>query len=520
MSIISECGITQHEKDVIQGNALRRARCAAASLLLALGLLASVPARAHDQVAPVIVDTDMALDDARALVLLLNAPEVAVQAIVTSDGACPPAVGATNVLRILTFLGRADIPVGAGRDLGKPAPPWAGRSITLGWSDLPVATNTTVADAASVLRKALARSTNTVTWFCLGPLSNLADLLRRQPEIKDRIGRVLLYGGPPDADDPGWNTARDPEAARAVFASGLEIIAVQLPDAEGLPFDAALLGQIQKLDSPVAKLIARLHAHPKVQRLIDAKHFRAWDETVVLLFHEPRLGRLQQRAPGSPVSTIESFDPEAARAVYLDELRFDGGATAIRRTLVTLRDFPASPEQFQTDLELLVNDILKRHGVEEWKLTVLTSELHRHLGLYSILGAKMGLRARELLGASLDDLRVESLAGMHPPMSCLNDGLQVATGASLGRGTISVPQTQTPQAAAVFTFGERRLRLCVRDDAVKTIQGELRAAIQRCGDLTPAYFAEVRRISLEAWRDLDRTQVFEETYEPASKAGK
>jgi hypothetical protein len=58
----------------------------------------------------------------------------------------------------------------------------------------------------------------------------------------------------------------------------------------------------------------------------------------------------------------------------------------------------------------------------------------------------------------------------------------------------------------------------VREEAVRKIQSELRGAIQRYGDLTPAYFSEVRRISLEAWRDLDRHEIFEETFAPAGKA--
>lgn len=168
----------------------------------------------------------------------------------------------------------------------------------------------------------------------------------------------------------------------------------------------------------------------------------------------------------------------------------------------------------QPDLETLVNDILARHGVEEWKLNVLTSELHRHLGLYSILGAKMGLRAREILGASLDEVQVVSAAGLRPPVSCLNDGLQTATGASLGRGTIRVPETNAPLAAAEFVFQGRKLQMRVREAAVRKIQGELRGAIQRHGEATPAYFNAVRRISLEAWRDLDRREIFEETLAP------
>jgi pyrimidine-specific ribonucleoside hydrolase len=461
---------------------------------------------AHEQTAPVIVDADLALDDARALALLLNAPDVAIRAVVTSDGACPPDVGATNVLRVLKYFGREEIPVGAGRKLGQPAPAWAERSVALGWSDLPVSTRTS-GNASAVLAVAFAGDTNRFTWIALGPLSNLADLLRAQPEVKARIARVLYCGGAPEAARPGWNTQRDPEAARAVFASGLEIVPVQLPDERTLVVDASLLAEIRRIDSPAARLFTRLHEHAELQPLIAAGHFRAWDETVVLAFFQPWFG------PGAAAG-VQSLDCDFVRTAYLKALAAPAGGVG-ERTLVTLREFPLDPAQYQPDLQPLVWDIIARHGVEEWKLNVLTSELHRHLGLYSILGAKMGLRARELFGASLDELHVESQAGLRPPVSCLNDGLQTATGASLGRGTIRVPETNAPQAAAVFTFNGRKLQMRVRTEAVRKIQAQLREAVQKHGDLTPAYFAAVRRISLEAWRDLDRHEIFEETLSPA-----
>lgn len=471
-------------------------------------VLLFLPARGHEERVPVIVDTDMALDDARALALLLSAPEVEVQAIVTSDGACPPDVGATNVLRLLHQLERARIPIGAGSPLGKPAPAWAERSATLGWSDLPLPPRPQVSDAAAVLDRALIGSSNTVTWLCFGPLSNLADLLRREPSATNRVRRVYFFGTPPDAESPGWNTARDLDAARLVFASGLEIIVAQMPKGQELVFDADLLRAVTELDTPPALLIARLHADPRVQRLVDERHFRAWDETLVLLLHEPRLGRLRLDVRGSRIQVLDQFDTDAARQAYVEELRL-GSAAARPRPLVTLREFPIETGQFQEDVQPLMDEILARHGLEEWKLNVLTSELHRHLGLYSILGAKMGLRAREILGASLDALQVESLAGLRPPVSCLNDGLQVSTGASLGRGTIRVRETSSPAPAAVFTDGRRRLHLRVRDEEIAAIRQTLRAAVEKHGNLTPAYFAEVRRIALMAWRDLDRRTVFE-----------
>jgi pyrimidine-specific ribonucleoside hydrolase len=482
-----------------------------------LGLLLAGPVRAHEETVPVIVDTDMALDDARALALLLGAPEIRVHAILTSDGACPPDVGATNVLRLLHDLGRGQVPVASGRVLGGPAPAWAERSVTLGWSDLPLPPRPEVRSASTVLDEVLNGSSDPLTWFCFGPLSNLADLLRRDPAVTNRIGRVYFCGTPPEAEVQGWNTARDLDAARFVFASGLEIIAAQLPAGQELVFDADLLQAVSELDVPPASLIARLHADARVRQLVNDGHFRAWDESLVLLLHEPWLGRLRPQREGSRVMLLEAFQPEPARRVYVEELRLAGLAGG-PRPLVTLRKFPIQADHFQDDVQPLMEEILARHGIEEWKLNVLTSELHRHLGLYSILGAKMGLRARELLGASLDELQVESLAGLRPPVSCLNDGLQVATGASLGRGTIRVPETPTPAAAAVFTDGQRKLRLQVREEEIAQVRAALRAAVAKHGDLTPAYFAEVRRVSLRAWRDLDRRTLFTETEVPTGDA--
>jgi len=84
-------------------------------------------------------------------------------------------------------------------------------------------------------------------------------------------------------------------------------------------------------------------------------------------------------------------------------------------------------------------------------------------------------------------------------VSCFIDGLQVATGASLGRGTIRVPPTNSPVAEAVFTKGTRKLRLRVKDEIRERIRTDIQRAIQQHGNLTPEYFKEVRRLSLRYW---------------------
>jgi pyrimidine-specific ribonucleoside hydrolase len=174
-----------------------------------------------------------------------------------------------------------------------------------------------------------------------------------------------------------------------------------------------------------------------------------------------------------------------------------------------LSRFPIEPSELRQDVARVADDILKRHGAEEWKAALLTNELHRHLGIYSLVGVKMGIRARELLDASLDDLRVESHAGLRPPMSCLTDGLQVATGATLGRGTIRI-EANDPAPEAIFTKGKLRTQLVLKDEVRSRIRFDVGTAVDQFGNLTPEYFDEIRRLSIDYWLKLDRREIFEE----------
>jgi inosine-uridine nucleoside N-ribohydrolase len=94
-----------------------------------------------------------------------------------------------------------------------------------------------VASKVSAGRAAPAEIVNTlesldedVLYLCLGPLINLAEALRLNPEIKERISRLIYYGAHPDDPLPGWNTNRDSDSARFVFDSGLKIYFMGLPE--------------------------------------------------------------------------------------------------------------------------------------------------------------------------------------------------------------------------------------------------------------------------------------------------
>lgn len=487
------------------------------AIFLAAWLLAGTPGAAHEQRTPVIVDTDMALDDVRAIILLLSSPHVAVTAFVTSDGSSSPATGAGNLRKVLTFFGKGDIPVGVGRQLDLPPPPWRSISEALGWAELPPAKEGGGEDsrqAVPLLLEVLAKSQESVSYVCLGPLTNLADLLRTDPEAAKRISSVFYYGLPPAVPEPGWNTSRDQAAAEMVCRSGLPVYALHLAPEQLLIFDVALYREITGLGTEAARLMTLLHQSEKTQQLLQVNHFVAWDETVALYLNDPAIGTFQKSASYESVFRLVTWDRVAARNDYPAILASPAtGGVLTGRIPVVLKSYPDQPALFQEDLRLLVPKIILHHGLEEWQTTVLTNELHRHLGIYSILGAKMGIRARELLSASLDELAVESAAGLTPPLSCLNDGLQVATGASLGRGTISVPPTSSPRVEAIFTKGPRKLRMLLKDAIRDRIRADIQRAIQQHGDLTPEYFKEVRRLSLEYWAEMDRGEIFEARFE-------
>jgi pyrimidine-specific ribonucleoside hydrolase len=56
-----------------------------------------------------------------------------------------------------------------------------------------------------------------------------------------------------------------------------------------------------------------------------------------------------------------------------------------------LKSFPLHPTLYADDVALILTPSIERHGQQEWRLIVQTNELHGHLGIYSTIGAKMGL---------------------------------------------------------------------------------------------------------------------------------
>ncbi|WP_421319156.1 pyrimidine-specific ribonucleoside hydrolase RihA [Aeromonas veronii] len=216
---------------------------------------------------PVILDCDPGHDDAIALILALASPELDVLAVTTSAGNQTPDKTLNNALRILTLLGRDDIPVAAG------APKPLARELIIadnvhGESGLdgPKLPDPAFAPQAmtgiELMARCLRESPQPVTLVPTGPLTNIALLLAAHPELKPKIARIVLMGGAAGAGN--WTPAAefniyvDPEAADMVFKSGIPITMCGLDVTHEAQVMDEDIERVRAITNPVAQCVAGL----------------------------------------------------------------------------------------------------------------------------------------------------------------------------------------------------------------------------------------------------------------------
>jgi pyrimidine-specific ribonucleoside hydrolase len=188
---------------------------------------------------PLVIDTDPGIDDALAILLALASPEVDLRLVTTVHGNVELDRTTDNALRVLHLAGRSDVPVAAGarESLVHPQLQRAGHvhgDAGLGGVVLPVSPAAPDPRPAVVaLADLLVTSEAPVTVAAIGPLTNLALLLRVYPDAAARIGRLVVMGG--SAGRGGnvtaaaeFNAWSDPEAAHAVLTSTLPTVLVGL----------------------------------------------------------------------------------------------------------------------------------------------------------------------------------------------------------------------------------------------------------------------------------------------------
>jgi purine nucleosidase/pyrimidine-specific ribonucleoside hydrolase len=227
---------------------------------------------------PVIIDTDGGVDDALALIMALNSPQLDLKAVTVVAGNINVDQAANNVLRVVSIVEPDRLPIvakGCEKPLEKPIFNAAGIHGADGLGELdrfqeadgtPRYPQLTIEpsqeNAIDVLLKAAQEYGESLTIIALGPLTNLATAIQKDSATMKKVGRIVIMGGAVTV--PGNITAAaefnffvDPDAAQIVMESGISLTLVGLDVAMKAPLSRQIVeDNLQHRLTKVSQFIA------------------------------------------------------------------------------------------------------------------------------------------------------------------------------------------------------------------------------------------------------------------------
>jgi purine nucleosidase len=220
---------------------------------------------------PIVIDTDVGddPDDSLALILALASPEVDVRGVTIVSG--DVAWRARIATRLVGMAGRSDIPVFLGRGNSDQMSGAEGQGVLDLAYHGPEATVQTTPAVDWLLAESRRRSFHLVA---IGPLTNVAGAIEKDPEFAERLLGLTVMGGLLDertmpvawqraihdrgmAAWPDYNTMCDPAAALTVARCGIPITWVTLDATMRAPMRSAALGMLPT-DHPLAAALGRM----------------------------------------------------------------------------------------------------------------------------------------------------------------------------------------------------------------------------------------------------------------------
>ena len=438
---------------------------AALMAVIPVGVVGSRPGKEnspkHDDQRRLIVDTDMGLDDVRAIFALLAADEIEIEAIVTVEGSASIGKGMDNLIGLLELSRHDEIPVcrGYARE-GLPAPPWRKTANSLcGVTFPPPQSISFHADAQAWLKVFLEQRLGDITYLSLGPLGNLSLLADRLPGGIEMIGRIWIPAElSPGGTIEAWNISYDSTAARAVFDAASEIVILDMTPARSVNAEEFL-----------SSVKGTTHAVGWIQRFIDKRsacgaHLFIYDELLAAAAIDEDLITLR-----SERYRIESNNGGKLKLMsdYRGNIR-----------IAEITEVGAAMERIRMLWEAADKHEQEHAAHDRLPAEELLKSFHGHLGPYVVLGYRMGMLALESLDSKGHfGLSAEVHSILQPPQSCLIDGVQLGSGCTLGKRNIDVYEHDGPAYVVFEMENGARIRIALRP----AVPGRIRSMIEKRG---------------------------------------
>lgn len=214
----------------------------------------------------IIIDTDPGVDDALTFLLALASPEIQLEALTSVHGNIGIENTTRNALAVLELCHANHVPVARGCELplishiyhfGKNVHGIQG----VGNAKLPEPKSKVINQhAIDFLIEKINAEPNQISVFPIGPMTNIALAIRKDPEFAKNIKELVIMGGAikqggnvtPLAE---FNIFADPHAAHVVFHSGIPIKLIPLDVTQECLLTSADIEKLSKINSPIARFI-------------------------------------------------------------------------------------------------------------------------------------------------------------------------------------------------------------------------------------------------------------------------
>jgi len=197
-----------------------------------------MPHKADMSPEKIILDTDPGVDDALAILLAISSPEIQLEALTTTQGNVILEKATRNALSVLELVHASHIPVARGSVVPLVQPlrlsAYVHGESGLGNAQLPEPMAKPVPQhAVDYLIERVLAEPGEISIFPIGPLTNIAMAIRKQPRFAKAVRELVIMGGAilehgnitPQAE---FNIYVDPHAAYIVFHSGIPITLIPL----------------------------------------------------------------------------------------------------------------------------------------------------------------------------------------------------------------------------------------------------------------------------------------------------
>ena len=235
----------------------------------------------------IVIDTDCAVDDLRAITMLLALQDVNIKAIITSDGTLSPQKGALKAAALLESMGKTGIPVGAGIKFNQNPPFWREFNSKIFWGEESKIDISTIQSADMLLHKVFAEAKNEIALVCLGPLSNIACCIKQSPEYAQKIRYIIWYVESVYPQVRGSNYNTDINSADQLLHSGIRFFCISSLGKPLISIDEEYISTISSINTIYANAILNSFMSPGMDEKLRTRHLKLWDDLVPLFMVSP-----------------------------------------------------------------------------------------------------------------------------------------------------------------------------------------------------------------------------------------